>query len=456
MFNAAAEVQLPFIRITSGPLQGAFDLHGISPGPRAELAVTDLVWSEASNVTVGGVGNKGQWDYYSAICWLMLRTLADLNAAVGAAEPLGGIVQCYGGTSIQWWSSASALAMCDLAHNPGSACCQYGGNASCLYDTQIAPYAFGTRFAAVLWYQGEMSVAASPLGRGARPSPPISTHLHPTPTLPPPTPHSPPGEQNANCGGPAQIGYYSCALPALINDWRASFGSTMPFGIFLLAPWQAGTDASFALLRLAQVATAVALPRVFTASTLDAGDPAGGPVHSPYKRPGSERAAAALRALLYGDAASVYLGPRAAAVAASGVGPSAIAATITFTAESLAGGALALNTSVRCPAGVTAVSCESFAVQTAPDCLWRSVEVPGAGAALAPSASGAVLTLTLTGAPAGARIVAVRGLYASYPIMQLRNAAGVPTEPWLMNVTGVTNACPPLAAPAWVDTGAHA
>ena len=420
--NASAEVQAanayPFIRVTSGPLQGAFDLRDITPGPKAELAVTDLPWSVANNVTVGGVGNKGGWDYLSAACWLTLRTLADRNAAAGAAEPLGGAVQCYGGTSIQWWSSSQALAQCDIAHNPGSACCSYGGNASCLYDTQIAPYTLGPMaFAAALWYQGE---------------------------------------QNANCGGPTQISYYACALPALIADWRSSFGADMAFGIFTLAPWQANGDASFALLRLVQVATAAALPRVFTASNLDAGDPAGGPVHSPYKRPGSERAAAALRALVYGDATAQYLGPRAASVAASGAGPAAISTAVTFAPASLAGAPLALDTTVTCPPTIAAASCESFAVQTAPDCVWRSVEAPGAGAALVASASGAVLTLALTGAPAGSSVVAARGLFAPYPVMQLRNGAGIPAEPWLMNVSGVVNSCPPPQPPAWADSGVHA
>jgi hypothetical protein len=211
------------------------------------------------------------------------------------------------GTSIQWWSSPSALASCPAT--PGSACCSYGGNNSCLYNAQIAPLLLGpTSLAGFLWYQGE---------------------------------------QNAGCGGPAQIDYYSCALPALISDWRQSFGNeSLPFGIFLLAAWNSDQD-SFPLLRLVQVRerkstfsacgrmtsslplaaigmqsttshphpsmqvnTSISVPRVFTANTLDLGQPVGnGPVHSPYKQAAGARAALAMEAMVYGQPTK-FIGPR--------------------------------------------------------------------------------------------------------------------------------------------------
>jgi len=165
-FNAATEIAAadayPFIRVTSGPLQGKLNLRDLALTPYDERVAVDLPWSVATNATIGGQGDGGGWDYYSAACWFSLKGLADANAAAGAPVPLGGIVECYGGTSIQWWSSAAALAQCAAPENPGSACCNYGGNNSCLFNAQIAPYTVGpTRLSAVLW-------CALPRGEGAR------------------------------------------------------------------------------------------------------------------------------------------------------------------------------------------------------------------------------------------------------------------------------------------------
>jgi len=156
--NASAEIaaagDFPLIRVTSGPLQGQFDLHTLPENVLfSQLQALDLPWSVANQSSIGGNG-KG-WDYFSAVCWFYLRDTFLANQAVGDVVPLGGVVQCYGGTSIQWWSSAEALAQCPLAEtNPGSACCGYGGNSSCLYNSQIHPYTLGpTQFSAVFWYQ---------------------------------------------------------------------------------------------------------------------------------------------------------------------------------------------------------------------------------------------------------------------------------------------------------------
>ena len=354
------------------------------------------------------------------MCWFALRDTFELNAARGEVVPLGGIVQCYGGTSVQWWSSADALAACPLsASNPGSACCNYGGNASCLYNAQIAPYTLGpTQLSAVYWYQGE---------------------------------------QNAGCGGPPQIPYYACALPALISDWRAKFASpALPFGVYLLAAWQSASPA-FALLRLAQVAASLALPAVATCSTLDAGQPAGGPVHSPFKQLPASRCARAMQALVYGQAGAVaYRGPRAqAASAAAAPGPAGTRVTLAFDAPP-PGGALALDASVACPPAVSNASCEAFALQrAAPDCSWVA-SAPGGPARASLSADGTALLLDLGDAGS---VAGVRGLFGAWPLVQLRNAAGLPAEPWLVNISAASGGgalCPPPSAGEWQDDGQHA
>ena len=131
-------------------------------------------------------------------------------------------------------------------------CCGQNGGASCLWNTQVAPYTLGPmQFSAVLWYQGE---------------------------------------QNANCGGPYQPEYWTM-LQVMIEDWRAQLGQPdLVFGGVLLAAWESKDLVSFPLLRLAQ-AKLYEIPAAFVVSTLDLGDPATGAVHSPYKQLVGKRAA---------------------------------------------------------------------------------------------------------------------------------------------------------------------
>lgn len=421
-FNATAELadadNFPLIRVTSGPLQGKFHLPDVLPQPYANLSAVDLPWARASNASIGGVGGvPGTWDFFSAAAWFTLKSTFLLNAARGEANvPLGGIVQCYGGTSIQLWSSPDAIAACPPA--PASSCCGYGGNASCLYNAQVAPYVLGpTQLAGVLWYQGE---------------------------------------QNAGCGGVPQIDYYACALPALISDWRAKFQQpSLPFGAFQLAAWQASPpNASwFPLLRLIQVNTSGTMPGVFTVSTLDGGDPAGGPVHSPFKQVPGYRAALGLQALVYGGADSVmHIGPRyaGAVVAPNTPSPGDVSVTVLFDPATLHGAGVSLNTSVSCPPALSNASCEAFAVQTGGDCAWYA-SAPGGPVVAGVSADGTRLTLTLPASAWGGRgagapptIVATRGYFANWPLVQLYAAASaLPADPWYADVVvGGGESCP--------------
>lgn len=157
----------------------------------------------------------------------------------------------------------------------GSSCCGYGGVDSCLYWSQIAPYTLGpSQFKHVLWYQGE---------------------------------------QNAGFGGPSQIEYYSCALRALIDDWRGKLKQpNLPFGICLLAPWQSESSPTleFAELRQVQLATASEMKFAYTVSTIDQGDPGSGDIHSPFKAVVGERAAKGALSVAYGRRDVHYKGPQ--------------------------------------------------------------------------------------------------------------------------------------------------
>ncbi len=44
-------------------------------------------------------------------------------------------------------------------------------------------------------------------------------------------------------GGTPELDYYSCALPAMIADWRAKLQEPeLAFGVILLAPFQSSDD----------------------------------------------------------------------------------------------------------------------------------------------------------------------------------------------------------------------
>jgi len=263
----------PYIRLTSGPLQGAYDLKSIASAPYDELGVINLPWSIASAETVVKPDQKSEWDYFSAVCWFTLRHLFD---ELDGKTPLGGIVQSYGGSSIQFWSSPEAIQTCGNVYQPGSSCCGYGGVDSCLYWSQISPYTIGpTRFKQVIWYQGE---------------------------------------QNAGFGGPSQTEYYECALPAMINDWRRKLNQpNLAFGICLLTPWQSESSPTleFADIRQVQLKTAAVVKDTFIVNTLDQGDPETGDIHSPFKEVVGIRAAKGTLAVAYHKHETVhYRGPQ--------------------------------------------------------------------------------------------------------------------------------------------------
>lgn len=245
--------------------------------------------------------------------------------------------------------------------------------------------------------------------------------------------------------GVEQAAYYECALPAMIASWRVAFDSpVLPFGVFSLAPYRSSepTDPGFPLLRLQQAALAARDSAVFFISTLDGGDPIAFAIHSPYKEKAGARGALGVRAVALGDARARYLGPRAVRATVGAAG-GALTVAVDFSGPGLYGAPLVLNTSIACPGKLDVSYCESFAVLTSPDCVWRSAEVPGApGVALtafvAPGAP-SVLALTLSGAPKGLAVVAARNGFAPWPVVQLTNVDGTPAEPFLLDA--VPHAC---------------
>ena len=304
---------------------------------------------------------------FSATCWFFGR---DLYKSLSPARPLGLIETNVGGTPDQHWSSPDALEKCK--NLPGNPKWQWPSNFSdsVLWNGKVVPY-LKTTILGAIWYQGEANAGAD-------------------------------GRQ------------YNCSFQAMIEDWREKWGAgtdgatspTFPFGwaqlnsvggaaVFKgtvplvggdstdpLGQWNPAGAAGYASLRNAQSHT-LALPKTFQAVILDT-PCSSGSVHSPYKQPVGARLARQALVVQYGG---TQPSPVAEKVSASGN-------TITVTVTGLDTGATleALPTSSK----------DGFEVLGS-DQQWHATPVASIGAQ----------TVTLSGAPSGAK--AVRYLWRSTP-----------------------------------------
>ena len=119
------------------------------------------------------------------------------------------------------------------------------------------------------------------------------------------------GESNA--GDP--VGY-QCLMPAMIEDWRASWAAVgsdpqLPFFFVQISAWPTQDSPLIPTFRLA-VENALALPKVGMVVSADMADPAGAmhPIHPMWKKEISRRAALWADNVIYGNASSPTSGPR--------------------------------------------------------------------------------------------------------------------------------------------------
>ena len=150
--------------------------------------------------------------------------------------PIGLVDTHWGGTNIQAWSSPAALAKCS-SFNVGDG---PNDHSSSLYNGMLAPL-FPLQIAAAVWYQGESNVGGSE--------------------------------------------WYECALGAMIEDWRGSFGWDFPFGIVQLSGYgrvgigcagdECVADDSYPVadLRGAELGVVGSVPGTFLAVSVDYEDP---------------------------------------------------------------------------------------------------------------------------------------------------------------------------------------
>ena len=172
-------------------------------------------------------------------------------AAAGVPAVVGVIQSDVPGTPIQDWSSRATISKCSKNTTITT---------SHLYNTMIHPMVEGgVAVAAMVWYQGESNVGAAAPMDGAD--------------------------------------YYGCALPTMVDDWRASFpqptpatgGRRVPFFVVELAAYcnehDEGTFRTFCdantsaltspdyhlpAMRIAQ-AKALSLPGTYLDSAMDLG-----------------------------------------------------------------------------------------------------------------------------------------------------------------------------------------
>lgn len=237
---------------------------------------------------------------FSAICLLFGREIAREQKVV-----VGLINSSYGGTPIEGWMDRTAMvsaggmadwiAMIDaFAEDPVVAEARYGtqldgywtranspwpgrmGFAN-LHNAMIAPLG-ATRFAGVLWYQGENNANGSDTRRA-----------------------------------------YRAKLEGLFEGWRAQFGADLPFIVMQLAGFgplaKEAEPNSWADIREAQRQAVNGDRRAALVVTVDVGERLD--IHPPLKKPVAMRAARAARVLIYRQAGTAS-GPEAVSATREG------------------------------------------------------------------------------------------------------------------------------------------
>jgi hypothetical protein len=216
-----------------------------SKGPHDDLTVLQN-WSVANSLTVGGGWNgsvsNASFSYFSAACWVQGRHLFD---RLGGNVPLGLLTSAVGGTRVHCWSSPDALKACPQYLPPGQASNQTAARArgdSDLWNTMIAPL-LPMRFKFMVWLQSESDVCA----------------------------------HDDKCTPQRGALYYTCAIKAMVKDWREKFKLALPFLWVQISPWE-GHEAATTVhqlpdMRLAQMA-ANDLPLTGMATAVDLGPPA--------------------------------------------------------------------------------------------------------------------------------------------------------------------------------------
>ena len=196
-FNATEE-EAKADTYTSKPIR-VFQYKGHTSRTPVQQGGKQASWAPASANSVKG---------FSAVCWFGGRDTFD---ALGGKVPIGVIESDVGGTGVEFWSPAAAIAECNQSTPSTSG---PSGNDASLYNGWIAPFTVGPMaLKSIVWYQGESNTCPQ---QGGRP-----------------------------CGGI----YYACQYASMIKHWRLAFGNaSMPFATVLLAPDQKAVSSQAIIL----------------------------------------------------------------------------------------------------------------------------------------------------------------------------------------------------------------
>ena len=262
------------------------------PNIRLTTFSSHLPWQRASPAVA--CSGKG-FSPFSAVCWYFGK---DVYLSQGGKVPIGLVSSNVGGTAVERWSGADALAKCN----------QTGVvQQSNLWTPWIVPL-LPMAVSGWTWYQAESNVACSTSWRWM---PGLNCGIGCTAAQP---------VCNASIQGCAD--FYACQFPAMIEDWKAKWnggsgtngGRPKPFLFVELAPYTEGAgephDTSVSAVRQAQMA-ALKLPLVGMAAAYDYGDVKSplGNIHPEYKAPVGLRLSLAARALAYGEKELEYRNP---------------------------------------------------------------------------------------------------------------------------------------------------
>ncbi|NWZ67513.1 SIAE acetylesterase, partial [Acrocephalus arundinaceus] len=255
----AAAARYPYVRIfAAAPARSDVELE--------DLEQIDLPWSIPTAAENLGHGN---FTYFSAVCWLLGRSLYE---ALGS--PIGLVEVAWGGTPIEAWSSRRVLQACGLLEDTGRGkegpqISLWQGACFNLKPAFTSPHQHlsGPQVSSVLW----------------------NAMIHPLLNMTLRGMAWYQGEANAFLN----TDRYNCTFPALIADWRQAFhtGSArqteplLPFGFVQLSTYRhRSAGDSFAQIRWHQTADLgvvpnARMPSTFMAVAMDLGDE-----QSPYGR----------------------------------------------------------------------------------------------------------------------------------------------------------------------------
>jgi hypothetical protein len=223
-------------------------------------------------------------------------------------------------------------------------------------------------------------------------------------------------------------GYYACAQPAMIRQWRAAFNSNFFFGFVVLEPWSnwGFNRTQLAVFRQEQLA-ALALPNVGFATATDIGDPLSPfySVHPRNKRIIGRRLANAALSLQYSVGGLAWQPPAYLSATATGSGGSA---SVTVLLSNVPTTLVPRADHCATEYHVDAAQCAGFYLVGSDGMQYPANATVGGG-----GASNAVhLAAAL---PSGVTASGTTFGFSTWPINNIATAEGLPLMPW--NVTAV-------------------